>query len=101
MSGYDGTPSAEATKTVIAPINTAGTSFNDVATFDEVENRPQNNALNTPVEILNGCLNDITGRNGSITVGIAFNLTIPAYTLPSELYSTIITYTITDCTEGT
>ena len=85
-------------QTVVAPVNAASTNFGQAVVFDEVQNIPKNNSLNTPVDILKSCLPANEGRVGAMAVGLAFALKIPPYTVPGE-YNSTITYTITDYTE--
>jgi hypothetical protein len=82
---------------VTAPVNAATSEFSQAGTYDEVQNRPQNNVLNVPVDILSGCLPATEGRVGSMAIGLAFTLKIPPYTVP-DTYNSTITYTITDFT---
>jgi len=97
-TGYAGTPDVPTTQTVTAPVNAIGTDFSQAATFDEVQSRPENNALDTPVDILSGCLTAAQGRIGTMGVGLAFDLSVPAYAVPGS-YDSTITYTIIDYTE--
>jgi hypothetical protein len=97
-TGFSGTPNLAETQTVKAPVNASGTNFSQAATFDEVQNRPENNTLNTPVDIMSGCLTAGQGRIGTMGVGMAFDLLIPPYAFPGT-YNSTITYTIIDYTE--
>ena len=97
-TGYAGTPDNPTTQTVAAPVNAISTNFGQAATFDEVQSRPENNALNAPVDILSGCLPATQGRIGTMGVGLTFDLLVPAYAVPG-IYNSTITYTIIDYTE--
>lgn len=97
-TGYAGTPDVAATQTITAPVNSASTNFSQVATFDEVQARPQDNSLDTPVDIMSGCLPPNQGRIGTMGLGLAFNLLVPPYAVPG-IYNSTITYTIIDYTE--
>lgn len=58
------------------------------------------NALSGTVDILDGCLSSIQGRNGQMAIGMSFYLAIPKFTPPGT-YDSTVTYTITDSTSGT
>lgn len=95
MAGFLGTPNAPTVETILAPINAATTNFADVATFTAV-----GATLDTPVNILSGCLPAAQGRNGVFGVGLSYNLTVPGYTVPAT-YTATVTYTVTDNTQIT
>lgn len=78
-------------KTVKAPLNAPSTDFAQTATFTDA------GILDGPVDLLNGCLPTTEGRIGTISVGLAFALNVPPYTVPGT-YNAVITYTITDST---
>ena len=99
-SGYTGTPDLQTTQLVATPVNAASTNFSQAATFDEVQTRAGLNLLNAPVDILSGCLPPTQGRIGSMGLGLAFDLLVPAYAIPG-IYNSTITYTIIDYTEDT
>jgi len=97
LSGYVGTPDAPSTHTIQAPLNSTSTNFGTLEPFDEVENLPINNHLDTALTVLDGCLTASEGRVGYMGVGVAYTLKIPKFQPPGA-YSTIVTYTITDDT---
>ncbi len=98
LDGYLGTPSDGATQNITTSVAALNSNFGLVATFDEIEARPMDNSLDTPVSIMSACLPATSGRVGTVATGMAFNLTIPQYTASGDYFATI-TYTLMDYTE--
>jgi len=83
-------------KTLTAPVNASNTNFGQISVFNDAR-AINDNSLAHPVDLLKGCLPANEGRVGTVSLGLAFALNIPAYTIPGEYHATI-TYTVVDST---
>lgn len=97
LSGFIGTPDNTTVQNIVAPLNATSNAFGTVTPFDEVENLPADNNLDTPVVLMDGCLTAAEGRVGTMFFGTSETLLVPKYQQPGS-YTTTITYTLTDNT---
>jgi hypothetical protein len=87
---------------ITAPLDAgAAAHFGHADTFTSVPD----NTLNNSVDILLGCVlpgpdpGPYLGRNGTVGLGLSYDLIIPKFQPPAD-YTSTVTYTITDASEN-